>query len=148
MTHTSDSRRQIKLRPHDTDVISALDTHVQGLGLDPKLLELVKVRSSQLNGCAFCTDMHSADALKAGVPQRQLLALTVWDEAPALFSPQESAVLALTEAVTLIAEGVPAEVIDNMRQFYDDAQIFSWIMAIIAINAWNRVGIATGMQPA
>lgn len=135
------------LEPTAYSALKAFDNYVHTLGLDPKLLELVKVRASQLNGCAFCTDMHSTDALKIGVPQRQLFNLMVWHDAPALFAPLERAVLALTEQVTLLPGGVPDTVLDEMRQHFTDQEIVRWTMAIIGINAWNRMGVVAGLEP-
>ena len=135
------------LEPGAYTALKTLDDYVHTLGLDPKLLELVKTRASQLNGCAFCTDMHSTDALKAGVPQRQLLALTVWHDSPSLFTAQERAVLHFTEAVTMLAGGVPDDLLNEMRQHFTDAEIVRWTMAVIGINAWNRMGVVAGLEP-
>lgn len=137
-----------KLEPSAYAALKALDDYVHTLGLDPKLLELVKTRASQLNGCAFCTDMHSTDALKVGVPQRQLLALTVWHEAPRLFDARERAVLRLTEAATLLPGGVSDDVLTELRGHFSDQEIVCWTMAIIGINSWNRMGVVAGMEPA
>ena len=135
------------LEPTAFRALKALDDYVHTLGLPAPLLELVKTRASQLNGCAFCTDLHSADALKAGVSTRQLLGLTVWHDSPALFTAEERAVLRLTEAATLLPGGVSDAVIAEMQQHYSDAEIVRWTMAIISINAWNRMGVVAGLEP-
>jgi AhpD family alkylhydroperoxidase len=116
-------------------------------GLDAKLYELIKIRASQINGCAFCLDMHTKDARKMGETEQRLYLLSVWHEAP-LYTEAEQAVLALTEAVTRISEaGVPQELYEKVREHYDEAQFVSLIMAINTINCWNRLAISTGMLP-
>ncbi|GAA5511925.1 hypothetical protein Dcar01_00639 [Deinococcus carri] len=137
------------LAPKVFDALLALEQQVQGLNLDAPLLELVKVRASQLNGCGFCLDMHSRDALKVGVPQRQLLVLAAWREAGDLFTPRERALLAFTEAVTLLSQaGVPDALLEELRAHFTDAEIVSWTLAVITINAWNRMGVVAGLHPA
>ncbi|MEU0481392.1 carboxymuconolactone decarboxylase family protein [Streptosporangium sp. NPDC006013] len=112
-------------------------------GLEPALVELVRVRASQLNGCAFCRGLHTRAALDAGEDPRRLDALSAWRESP-LFTDAESAALALTESVTLIAEkGVPDEVLDAAAEHFDDTGLVHLLWTIAAINAWNRIGVAT-----
>ena len=112
------------------------------------LLHLVKLRASVINGCAYCVDMHSADALKDGESARRLFAVSAWREAP-FFTEQERAVLALTDAVTSISvAGVPDEVWATARAVFSERELADLLMAIVTINGWNRLAISTHMQPA
>jgi AhpD family alkylhydroperoxidase len=119
-----------------------LERYVGESGLDLSLLELVRTRASQLNGCAFCLDMHGKDALAAGETPQRLLGLSAWRDAP-FYTDRERAALAWTEAVTHVGpSGVPEEVFRVARQQFDDRQLVALTMAIIAINGWNRLAIA------
>jgi len=123
-----------------------LEGFVTRSGLGRSLLGLIKLRASQLNGCSFCIDLHSREMLEHEPPERVFL-LPVWREAPC-YDGRERAALAFTEAVTLVSDrGVPEEVFEEMRKHFDDAGIVHCIMAVNAINAWNRMAIATGMFP-
>jgi AhpD family alkylhydroperoxidase len=125
--------------------IGALDASVD---LEPRLRELVRIRASQINGCAFCIDMHSVDAQKAGEDDRRIFALVAWRESP-LFDGRERAALALTEAMTRLSDhGVPDDVYAAAADVFDEDELGNLMGAIIAINAWNRVGVATALQPA
>lgn len=125
----------------------ALEQHTASRGKDKVLTELVKIRVSQLNGCAFCLDMHAKDLLKLGDYQDKLLLVSVWREAP-IFTAQERAILGLAEAVTHISEaGVPQSVYDKVREYCSEEEFVDWIMAINTINSWNRIAISTGMYP-
>jgi AhpD family alkylhydroperoxidase len=118
----------------------ALETEIQ---LDPVLRELVRLRASILNGCAYCIDMHTKDARKAGEPEQRLYAVAAWREAP-FFSERERAALALTDAVTLVADThVPADVYEEAARHFDTEQLAQLIWQIAAINVWNRVTMAT-----
>ena len=111
--------------------------------IDPALRELVKLRASILNGCAYCIDMHTKDARKAGESEQRLYAIAAWHEAP-FFSERERAALALTDAVTLIADThVPAAVYDEAARHFDPEELAHLIWQIAAINVWNRVAVAT-----
>lgn len=113
-------------------------------GIDPTLYELVKIRASQINGCAFCLDMHQRDAREAGEQQRRLDVLSAWREAPSLFSDGERAALALTEQATLIADGgVSDEVWNEAVQALGEKGVAQVLMAVVAINSWNRLAVAT-----
>jgi AhpD family alkylhydroperoxidase len=113
-------------------------------GLDQRLYELVKIRASQINGCAYCLDMHSRDARAAGEDQRRLDVLSAWREAPSLFTDQERAAFALTEAVTLIDKaGVPDDVWTAVTNAFKNDEIVHLLMAISTINVWNRLAIST-----
>ncbi|QKT13671.1 carboxymuconolactone decarboxylase family protein [Rhodococcus sp. W8901] len=113
-------------------------------GLDPTLVELIQIRSSQLNGCAYCLYMHVSDARKAGEDEMRLHMIAVWREARHYFSAREQAALALTEAVTRIAGGVPDEVYAQAAAQFDDAELAHVLALILTINTWNRLAISTG----
>jgi len=114
-------------------------------GLDPALVELVQIRASQLNGCGYCLHMHWSDARKAGESDERLTMVTLWREAPHLFTEPEQAALALTEAVTLIAAGgVPDDVYARAARHFDEATLARLLALVFTINVWNRVAIATG----
>ncbi|MFD5158525.1 carboxymuconolactone decarboxylase family protein [Streptomyces hawaiiensis] len=119
----------------------------KGLG-DPALAELVVIRASQLNHCAFCLDMHLAIAREHGVGERQLDLLAVWDEAGDVFDERERAALALTEAVTVLTAGfVPDDVYDNAAKHFDEARLAHLLGLIVAINNWNRVMVGRRIPP-
>lgn len=127
------------------EAISELETHTAGI--DERLRELIKIRASQINGCPFCTDMHARSARAIGETEKRIYALSVWREAP-FFTPAERAALALTEAVTLVADtNVPDEVYEEARRFFDPGRLAKILVAIVMINAWNRIAVATRMAP-
>lgn len=109
--------------------------------------ELIKIRASQINGCAFCLDMHSRDARKYGETEQRIYTLPAWRETP-FFSEEEQAILALTEEVTLIANHVSDATWDNAIKVLGEEYTAEVLLAIITINGWNRIGIATHMMPA
>jgi AhpD family alkylhydroperoxidase len=116
-------------------------------GVEPELLELVRIRASQINGCAFCIDMHTKDARVAGEAEHRIYALNAWAETP-FFTPRERAALALTEAVTLVADGrVPDDVYRAAAEVFNDDELAALIWAAVVINAYNRIAISTRMQP-
>ena len=116
---------------------------VAGVGLDPRLRELVRLHASTINGCAYCVDMHSKDARAAGETEQRLYSLGAWREAP-WFTPAERAALALTEAVTLLHDGhVPRAVFDEAARHFEPEPLAQLIALLVAINAWNRIGVAT-----
>jgi AhpD family alkylhydroperoxidase len=118
-----------------------LEKHVHGCGLEASLLELVKMRASQINGCAHCLDMHSKDARAAGETEQRLYLLNAWREAP-FYSARERAALAWTEALTLVAESqVPDAVYEDARRHFSEQELVNLSLAIVAINGWNRLAI-------
>ncbi|MDA8315833.1 MAG: carboxymuconolactone decarboxylase family protein [Actinomycetota bacterium] len=130
--------------PSATEAVLALEHYVRASTLPKPLYELVKVRASQINGCAFCLDMHARDARDGGEDQRRLDVLSAWREAPDLYSEEERAALALTEVVTLIGrEGVPDNVWEAVTARFDEQQIVALLMAIATINVWNRLAVST-----
>ena len=119
-----------------------LEKVIRTSGLEPSLLELIKIRASQLNGCAFCIDMHTKDARAAGETEQRLYALPAWRETP-FFSERERAALAWTEALTNIQQGhAPDEVFQQVRSEFEEADLVKLTLAITQINAWNRIAIA------
>ncbi|MDW4904824.1 carboxymuconolactone decarboxylase family protein [Streptomyces sp. ADMS] len=127
---------------HAAAVSAARDAKVE-----PELLELIRIRASQLNGCAFCLDMHTKDARAQGETEQRIYALNAWRETP-FFTERERAALALTEAVTLVHDGqVPDAVYAEAAGVFDEAQVAALIWAATVINAYNRIAIATRMAP-
>jgi AhpD family alkylhydroperoxidase len=130
--------------PAAYQAVLGLERYVRNSGLPTPLYELVKIRASQLNGCAYCLDMHNRDARAGGEDQRRLDVLSAWREAPELFTDAERAALALTEAVTLIGEdGVPDDVWAEVTRQFDEAGVVNLLMAVATINVWNRLAITT-----
>jgi AhpD family alkylhydroperoxidase len=115
--------------------------------LEPSLIELVKMRASQINGCAYCIDMHSKDARAEGESEQRLYALNAWRETP-FFTDRERAALAWTEAVTLITEGhVPDSVYEEAKQRFSEEELVNLTLAVITINGWNRLAITFRSVP-
>lgn len=125
-----------------------LDAAVSKSGLDAKLQELLKFRAAQINGCAYCMDMHSRDALAAGERAERLNVVAGWREAGDWFDERERAALALTEAITLIADGgVPDGVYEAAAEQFSEAEVGALVFLAMTINAWTRLGVATGLTP-
>ena len=130
-----------KLAPDAYKAMSALEAAVKASGLETSLIELVKMRASQINGCAFCIHMHSTDARKAGETEMRLYMLNAWRES-SLYTPRERAALAWTESLTLITTtGAPDSDYDLVKAEFSDAEQVNLTMLIGAINAWNRLAI-------
>jgi AhpD family alkylhydroperoxidase len=131
-----------KIAPGAVRAMYVLHKYVEGSGLEHSLLELIKTRASQINGCAYCIDMHTKDARARGESEQRLYALSAWHEAP-FFTERERAALAWTEAVTLISEThVPDVVFAEARAHFNEAELINLTMAVIAINGWNRLAIS------
>ncbi|MFC9649350.1 carboxymuconolactone decarboxylase family protein [Streptomyces sp. NPDC056937] len=136
-----------KLAPEVYKAMVRLDAAARR-GVDPTLLELVKIRASQLNHCAFCLDMHSKDALAAGESVERIIQLSAWEESRHFYTPKEIAAIELTEAVTVLTDGfVPDEVYERAAAHFDETELAHLISAITVINAWNRFGVTTRMAP-
>jgi len=130
-----------KAAPETIKSLVAVEDQIKASGLEQSLIELVKTRASQINGCAYCIDMHTADARKHGETEQRLYLLSAWRESP-LFSDRERAALAWTEALTLIADThAPDEDYEVMRAQFSETEAVNLTMLIGAINAWNRVAI-------
>lgn len=135
------------LAPHINRALNALDAAARKVSLEPALLELVRARASQLNGCAYCVDLHSRDARAAGETEQRLYALPVWRETP-FFTDRERAALELTEAATRLTEGpVTDEVFAQAAAEFTEIELAELIWAITVINAWNRLGATARPWP-
>jgi len=129
------------------DAMDGLETYLASCSLEPQLIHLIKFRASQLNGCAYCLDMHSKDLRAAGETEQRLYSLEAWRECP-YYTDRERAALAWTEAVTLIADGhVPDSVYDEARAHLNDQELADLTLAVATINAWNRISIAARLTP-
>jgi AhpD family alkylhydroperoxidase len=136
-----------ELAPHMTKAMNALDAASRRTQLEAPLLELVRARASQLNGCAYCVDMHTRDALEGGDTARRLFALPVWRETP-FFSARERAALELTEAATRLTHGgVSEEVFARAAEHFSEVELAELIWTIAVINAWNRLGATAHPWP-
>jgi AhpD family alkylhydroperoxidase len=122
--------------------LSALDSVLQSGGLEQSLVELVKIRASQINGCAYCLHLHTRDARAGGESEARLYLLDAWRDSP-LYTDRERAALAWTEAVTLVAQThVPDEVYDDARNYFDDEELVQLTLRVATINVWNRIAIS------
>ena len=127
--------------PDTMKAMMALENQIASSGLEQSLMELVKTRASQINGCAFCIDMHTKDARKRGETEQRLYLLNAWREAP-VYTDRERAALAWTEAVTLISQThAPDDVYNEVRAHFSEAEIVNLTMLIGTINTWNRLAI-------
>ena len=136
-----------KVAPEAYMAMRSLEAYLRQCGLEKSLLELVKTRASQLNGCAYCIDMHTKDARAHGETEQRLYALSAWRETP-FFSDRERAALAWTEAVTLVADApIEEEDYDAAREYFDEKSLVDLTLAIVAINGWNRLSIAFATVP-
>lgn len=137
-----------ELEPAAYKALLGLENYLATTSINKTLKELIKIRASQINGCAFCINMHTVDARKQGETEQRIYLLNAWREVHELYTAEERAVLALTEEMTLIANGgVSAETYQKVKSFFDDNQLAQLMMAIITINGWNRMAIATLAQP-
>lgn len=137
-----------KASPQVLQAMLGLEHAARSLVADNTLYELVKVRASQINGCAYCLDMHTIDARAEGERENRIYLLSVWREAGELYTPRERAALAWTEAVTEVAStGVPDEVYEQARAEFSEAELANLTLAIIAINGWNRLGVGFRLEP-
>ena len=128
--------------PDAFSAMMALETYVRQSGLEPSLLDLTKIRASQLNGCAFCIHMHTREARAKGESEERLYLLDAWRESP-LYSERERAALAWTEAVTLVSQThVPDDVFEEVRRHFSEEELVKLTLAVATINAWNRLAIS------
>jgi AhpD family alkylhydroperoxidase len=142
-----------KVAPQGLAAVGQLEAYIRHSGLEPGLLHLIKMRASQINGCAYCLDMHSKDARAAGESEQRLYVLSAWREAPS-YSERERAALAWTEAVTRISDGgVSDDLYAQAREQFSEKELVDLTLAVVAINGWNRLAIpfhaeVGGYQPA
>jgi AhpD family alkylhydroperoxidase len=135
------------VNPGVVQAMLGLERQIRKGGLDNRLLDLVRMRASQINGCAYCLDMHSKDARAAGETEQRLYGLNAWRETP-YYSERERAALEWTEAVTLVATGhAPDEVFERVREQFSEDELVHLTLAIVAINGWNRLNIAARTVP-
>jgi AhpD family alkylhydroperoxidase len=133
--------------PDAYKALLAFDKYLSTTQLTPIHLELIRMRASQINGCAFCLDMHSHSARKQGETDQRIFTLSAWRDT-SFFDEEERAILALTEAMTLIHQNVSDAVFDQARSVLGEAYLVQVMMAVIIINSWNRLGVTTHLQPA
>jgi AhpD family alkylhydroperoxidase len=139
--------KKFSIEPTIYQAMEALENVLHHSGLDEKHYLLIKIRASQINGCAYCINMHTKDARALGETEQRIYALNAWRETP-FFSPEERAILAITENITNIKDGMNEKIVEEAEKVLDRHTISKVIMAAVGINAWNRIGIGTGMQPA
>ncbi|CAG9164440.1 carboxymuconolactone decarboxylase family protein [Cupriavidus pampae] len=136
-----------KASPAAIKAMMGLEDRIGNSELEPSLVELVRLRASQINGCAYCIDLHTRDARKAGEDDRRLATLSVWHETP-FFSERERAALAWTEAVTLVSQDhVPDAVWEAVHPHFTEAEIVDLTLLVVTINAWNRFAISFRKTP-
>ncbi len=134
-----------QLEPKAYEAMMAMEKYLSKSTLELGLTELIRLRASQINGCAYCIEMHSEGALKQGQPQNKVFAISAWWESP-LFSDKEKSAFAMTDEITLISEGgVSDETFDTARTHFSENEIAQMIMLIGLINTWNRIAVSTHM---
>jgi AhpD family alkylhydroperoxidase len=135
-----------EVQPAGYKALLGLENYLQQSQIKKSYKELIKIRASQINGCAFCIDMHTKDALQNGETNQRIFLLNAWRETD-LFSDEEKVVLAIAEEVTLIHQnGLSEDTYVKAKQFFNEEQIAQLIMAVVTINAWNRIAISTQLQ--
>jgi len=144
-------KRRLNIDAVDTaayTAMDALDNYVTNSSIDPVQSEFIRIRASQINGCAYCVNMHSKDARKAGASEQRVYLVSAWKESGNIFSEEERLVLQMTEEITLIHQhGLSGETYDQAINVFGEQKTVKIMMAIITINAWNRIGVATKMKP-
>jgi AhpD family alkylhydroperoxidase len=131
--------------PEAYQALMNLESYISKTSLTPTHKELIKIRASQINGCAFCINIHTADARKYGETEQRIYLISAWREAD-IYTEEEKAILALTEEVTLISNHVSEETYQNAARLFDEKYLAEIILAIITINSWNRFAITTGLR--
>ncbi|QRF76443.1 alkylhydroperoxidase AhpD family core domain protein [Thermoplasmatales archaeon] len=133
-----------KIEPEAVKIVSRLSAFARERGIEESLVSLIEIRASQINGCAYCLDMHTQDAMAAGEKEQRIFCLSAWRDSP-FFTEREQAALELTEAVTRISDlGVPDELYQRVMKKFNEHEYVALLMAINAINCWNRLSIACG----
>ncbi|PXY42914.1 carboxymuconolactone decarboxylase family protein [Flavobacterium hydrophilum] len=134
-----------QVAPEAYQALMNLEKYISTTSLTSTHKELIKIRASQINGCAFCINMHTADARKLGETEQRIYLISAWREAD-IYTEEEKAILALTEEVTLISNHISEQVYQNAAQLFDEKYLAEIILAIITINSWNRFAITTGLR--
>ena len=138
----------ITKEPKAFKAMMELETYLSEISISKSLKELIKIRASQINGCVYCIDMHTKDALKNGETNQRIFLLNAWKETNGIFTNEERTILAITEEVTLIHQnGLSDNTFEKAKQFFSENQISEIIMAVITINSWNRIAISGYFQP-
>ncbi|WP_276501691.1 carboxymuconolactone decarboxylase family protein [Terrimonas pollutisoli] len=138
-----------QVQPAAYDALDALDQFVNASSIDAELKELIRIRASQINGCSYCVDAHSRDARNAGVPDQKIFLVSAWREAGDIFSVEEQLAFQMTEEITLIhQQGLSEVAYEKAISHFGEEKTAQIIMAIITINAWNRIGVSTQLRPA
>lgn len=136
-----------EIEPAAFKAMYALEAYLAQSGLSKSLKELIKIRASQINGCAYCIDMHTKDALKNGESVQRLLLISAWREAKPFFTEQEQAILAMTEELTLVhRSGLSEETYQSVVAHFSEAEVARIMMVIVTINAWNRIAVGTHQE--
>ena len=145
--HLEPRIRYATVAPGAARAMADLEAYVRETGLEKSLLELVKIRASQLNNCAYCLDMHTKDARAAGESEQRIYTLSAWRETP-FYTERERAALLWTETLTLLSENdVPDDVFEEVRAHFSEEELVNLTMAVIAINGWNRIGVGFRSVP-
>jgi AhpD family alkylhydroperoxidase len=136
------------VQPAAYDAMDALDRFVNESSIDKGIQEFIRIRASQINGCAYCVDAHSRDARKLGETEQRVFLISAWREAGSIFSEEERLVLQMTEEITLIhQQGLGDATYEKAISVFGKEKTSQLIMAIVTINAWNRIGVATQLKP-
>lgn len=136
-----------EVAPNALKAMIGLEMYISNASISKTTKELIKIRASQINGCAYCINIHTQDAIKNGETNQRIFLLNAWREAEGIFTEEEKLVLAMTEEITLIHQnGLSDETYSNALQFFSEAQIADIITAVITINLWNRVVLSTHLQ--
>lgn len=137
-----------KVQPTAYKAMGALDAFVENSGIDKVHRELIKIRASQINGCSYCVNKHTMDARKLGVSEQRVYLTSAWKEAGEVYTEEERLIFAMTDEITLIHErGLTGETYEKAIAAFGEEKTAELIMAILTINAWNRIGVATEMHP-
>ena len=137
-----------KVQPEAYKALNALDVYNSKSGIDKLQREMIKIRASQINGCAYCVNSHTKDALKLGETAQRIFLMGVWREAKNVFSEEEQLLLEMTEQITLIHQhGLSDDLYEKSIRLFGEEKTAQIIMAIITINAWNRIGVGLNMEP-
>ncbi len=137
----------LQTQPEAYKAMMGLEKYLAASSLDPIHKELIKIRASQINGCAFCINMHTSDARKMGMTEQRIYLLNAWKEVKGLYTEQERVILTMTEEVTLIQNHLSDATYNKAVELFDENYVAQLIVMIATINTWNRIAIATEMQP-
>lgn len=137
-----------KVQPDAYKAMNALDMYIRTTAIDPLHREMIRIRASQINGCAYCVNLHTRDARKLGETEQRIYLVSAWHEAPNVFSEEEQLILAITEEITLISEqGLSDHLYNKAIDLFGEEKTAQIIMIAVTINAWNRIGVGLNMHP-